>query len=112
MRVTASSPQGPAYEEVMVQVRARPPPPAGTPTIPGQKNQQDLHVVGSGVGTGVGVFGGSSTEAPSAGEAAGNSVTIIPILVVVGMVPLVVAAFWCWRRHHRLTKMHSKVRYM
>lgn len=109
VKVTASSPQGSALEEVRVQVLAVSPPKVDTATIPGQKNQQDLRVVGSGMGTGAGVLGGSSTKVPNAGEVTGNSVTIIPILVVVGMVPLVVTAFWCWRRHHRLTKAHSKV---
>uniref|UniRef100_A0AAU0N4Z7 receptor protein-tyrosine kinase n=1 Tax=Gecarcinus lateralis TaxID=6769 RepID=A0AAU0N4Z7_GECLA len=108
VKVTASSPQGTALEEVRVQVLAVSPPTVSTFSVPGQKNQQDLHVVGNGVVPGAGVSGNSSTEPPNAGEVAGSSVTIIPILVVVGMVPLVVAAFWCWRRHHRLAKAHSK----
>lgn len=111
MKVTASSPQGTALEEVKVQVLGVSPPTVGTSTIPGQKNHQDLHVIGGGEVAGAGVSGSSSTESPNVGEVAGNTVTIIPILVVIGIVPLVVAAFWCWRRHHRLAKAHSKVRY-
>lgn len=100
MKVTASNPQGSALEEVRVEVLSD----------SGQKNELDLQVVGGGVAPGAGVSGSSSTESPSAGVVAGNSVTIIPILVVIGIVPLVVAAFWCWRRHHRPAKAHSKVR--
>lgn len=86
------------------------PPKVSTFSVSGQKNELDLHVVGGGVTPGDGVSGSSSTESPGAGVIPGNSVTIIPILVVIGIVPLVVAAFWCWRRHRRLAKPHSKVR--
>lgn len=110
VKVTASSPQGSALEEVRVKVLAVSPPKVDMSTVTGQKNELDLQVVGGGVTAGAGVSGSSSTESPSAGVVPGNSVTIIPILVVIGIVPLVVAAFWCWRRHHRLAKAHSKVR--
>lgn len=104
--VTAFSPQGPVQEEVVLWVLAAVPP---SGTITGQKNQQDLHVVGGGGVSGTRVPGTSSIEPPSAGEA-GGSLTVISILAVVGIVPVVVAFLWCWRRHRKLPAAQSKVR--
>lgn len=98
MKVTASSPHGQVQEEVKLLVQAVLPP---SGTIPGQKNQQDLHVVRGG--------GGSSISVPGEAGENGGSITVITILVVVGIVPVVVALLWCWRRQRKLAAAKSKV---
>lgn len=116
--VRASNGHGPASEPVNLQILPPLPPTASThvPVSPrvGIKTQQDLLVVGgnagtTGLGDGRGSSTGTPTELPGKVPEPDISLTVIPIMVVVGVSPLIMAIYYCWRKQRRKALTESKV---
>lgn len=118
--VVASSGGQKATEPVTLNIEkgATPAPtPSPTPTQPQTssntpkdttKSYQDLRVIGSSAGgsapsspssSSSSSSGSSTTASPKEASSEGSlSLTVIPIVLVVGVSPLLLAAFWYWRR--------------
>ncbi|XP_045616171.1 tyrosine kinase receptor Cad96Ca [Procambarus clarkii] len=115
LNVTASYPHGKVSEPVVLRVL---PPQTSTVSLPtsespraGIYNQQDLRVVG-GSGNVAGSTGSTSakpsTELPIEIPTPDVSLTVIPIVVVVSVLPLLMALYCCWRRHRKKVKAQAK----
>lgn len=85
------------------------------------KSYQDLRVIGTSAGgsapsspssSSSSSSGSSTTASPKEASSEGSlSLTVIPIVLVVGVSPLLLAAFWYWRRlKKRKARAESKVR--
>ncbi|XP_071519026.1 uncharacterized protein Cad96Ca [Panulirus ornatus] len=114
LMVIASNHHGPVSEPVVLYVLP-PLPPTTSSHIPGvgTKTQQDLLVVGGNVhtaslGDGFRPSTGTSTELPGKVPEPDISLTVIPIMVVVGVSPLIMVIYYCWRKQRRKALAESK----